>query len=282
MTTDTHARISDVRDHRPVGLLRQTYEFGRTEMTLFWRYRTAIYFALFPLGLALLGIAQAGTDIAPGVDMGAHYTAGALMMTPLFLSIMHVTNLVAARREQLVLKRLRVAGTTPTVIFGAIIVSVVLVTTVISLIIAIVLYRYFDIVPAAPLLVALPILLVTVAVSLFAIAFTRLCRNAESAQMLCMLPLMLFYGLSGLMLPLAAMPDRLAELARLLPSAPAVEIVTSAYFGRDFIGEGDGTQALTGVELWSAALPGLLIVVAWIAVSAFLTRFVRWDPRESK
>lgn len=282
MTTDSHARISDVREYRPVGLFRQTYEFARTEMTLFWRYRTAIYFALFPLGLALLGIAQAGTDIAPGVDAGAHYTAGALLMTPLFLSIMHVTNLVAARREQLVLKRLRVAGTAPVVTFGAIIVSVVLVTAVISLIIAIVLYRYFDIVPAAPLLVALPILLVAVAVSLFAIAFTRLCRNAESAQMLCMLPLMLFYGLSGLMLPLAAMPDRLAEIARLLPTAPAVEIVTSACFGRDFIGGGDGTQALTGVELWSAALPGLLIVIAWIAVSAYLTRFVRWDPRESK
>lgn len=275
-------RSPDVREHRPVGLLRQTYEFGRTEMTLFWRYRTATYFALFPLGLAMLGIAQAGTDIVPGVDMGAHYTASALMMTPLFLSIMHVTNLVAARREQLVLKRLRVAGTSPVVIFGAIIISVVLVTTVISVIIAIVLYRYFDVVPADPFLAALPILLVTVAVSLFAIAFTRLCRNAESAQMLCMLPLMLFYGLSGLMLPLAAMPDRLADFSRLLPTAPAVEIVTSAYLGRDFIGDGDGTRALAGVELWSAALPGLLVVVAWIAVSAYLARFVRWDPRESK
>ena len=282
-TTGTRGdRVPDVRDRRPVGVLRQTYEFTRTEMTLFWRYRTALYFALFPLGLALLGIVQEGADIAPGVDVGAHYTAGALMMTPLFLSIMHVSNLVTARREQLVLKRLLVAGTPPAVMFGAIIASVVAVTLVISVLIGVLLYRHFDVTPAEPLLVVLPILLVTAAVSLFAIAFTRLCRNAESAQMLCVVPLMLFYGLSGLMLPLSAMSDRIADLARLLPSAPGVEIVTSAYFGRDFIAGGDGVQTLTGTDLWVAALPGLLVIVVWIGVSAYLTRFLRWDPRESK
>lgn len=283
MSTDTATtRVPDVRDHRPVGLIRQTYEYSRAEMTLFWRYRTALYFALFPLGLALLGLVQEGTDIVPGVDMGAHYTAGALMMTPLFLSIMHVSNLVTARREQLVLKRLLVSGTPPAVMFGAIIVSVLVVTLVISLAVGAVLFHHFDVTPADPLLIVLSILLVTVAVSLFAIAFTRLCRNAESAQMLCVVPLMLFYGLSGLMLPLAAMPDRVAEISRLLPAAPGVEIVTSAYFGRDFLGGADGTQALTGMDLWGAALPGFAVIVVWIVLSAYLTRFLRWDPREGK
>lgn len=175
-------RVMDVRGPRQVGALRQTHEFSRAEMTLFWRYRTALYFALFPLVLSLLGMVQEGTETAPGVDAGAHYTVGSLMMAPMFLSIMHVSNLVTARREQLVLKRLRVAGTPPAVLFGAVIVSVVLVTAVVSVIVGVVLFRHFGVVPVAPLLAALPILLVTVAVSLFAIAFTRLCRNAESAQ----------------------------------------------------------------------------------------------------
>ncbi|WP_017584713.1 ABC transporter permease [Nocardiopsis ganjiahuensis] len=273
---------TDVRGPRQVGLLRQTYEFSRAEATLFRRYRTALYFALFPLVLALLGLAQEGTEIVPGVDAGAHYTVGALMMAPLFLSIMHVSNIVTARREQLVLKRLRVAGTAPAVMFGAVIVSVVLVTAVVSVLIGAVLYRHFGVVPVDPVLVVLPILLVTVAVSLFAIAFTRLCRNAESAQMLCFLPLMLFYGLSGLMLPLELMPDRLAEIARYLPAAAGVEIVTAAYLGRDFVGGGDGSQALAGADLWAAALPGLLVITVWTAVFAYLTRFFRWDPRESR
>ncbi|WP_017583480.1 ABC transporter permease [Nocardiopsis valliformis] len=282
MSTVTPVQVVDVRGRRQVGLLRQTYEFSRAEMTLFWRYRTALYFALFPLVLALLGMVQEGTELVPGVDAGAHYTVGSLMMAPMFLSIMHISNLVTARREQLVLKRLRVAGTAPAVIFGAVIVSVTLVTLMVSVIIGAVLYRHFDVTPVDPLLVALPILLVTVAVSLFAIAFTRMCRNAESAQMLCFLPLMLFYGLSGLMLPLAAMPDRLAEIARFLPAAAGAEIVTSAYLGRDFIGGGDGSRTLVGVDLWVAALPGLLVIVVWIAVFAYLARFFRWDPRESK
>lgn len=273
--------IVDVRGPRQFGVLRQTYEFSRAEMTLFWRYRTALYFALFPLVLALLGMVQEGTEIVPGVDAGAHYTVGSLMMAPMFLSIMHVSNLVTARREQLVLKRLRVAGTPPAVMFGAVIVSVVLVTAVVSVLIGVVLFRHFGVTPVDPLLAALPILLVTVAVSLFAIAFTRLCRNAESAQMLCFLPLMLFYGLSGLMLPLEAMPDRIAEVARFLPAAAGVEIVTSAYLGRDFVG-GDGTRLLSGTDLWVAALPGLLIITVWIALFAYLTRFFRWDPREGK
>ncbi|MBR8740240.1 ABC transporter permease [Nocardiopsis sp. MG754419] len=265
-----------------VGPARQIQVYSRAELTLFWRYRTAVYFALFPLALAMMGLLQAGTEIAPGVDAGAYFTAGSLMLPPLFLSIMHLTNVVTSRREQFVLKRLRVSGTPATVVFGALIVSVLVVTAVISLVIGVVLLRRYDLAPADPLLVVLPIVLVTVAVSLFSIAFTRLCRNAESAQMICMVPLMLFYLLSGMAFPLASLPDRLADLARFLPGAPGVDIVTSAYFGRDFTGAGDGTRVLAGAELWAAAVPGLLVILAWLVLSAFLVRFVRWDPRGTR
>lgn len=279
--TSANPFLDRKRSAKPVGALRQMLSYTRFEMVLFYRYRLALFFAVFPLAFVILGLAQAGNEVAPGVDSGAHYIAGSLALAPMILAILHVTNIITARREQMVLKRLRVGGTPATAIFGSVTLSVVLASMVLSCVGLALLIGPFDVTPVQPELVAVPIVLTAVVISLFSMAYTRLCRNAEGAQLMSMIPFMVFYGASGLMVPLSVLPDGLASFMRLFPIAPAAEIATSAYFGRDFLGGAQGGQALQGIDLWLSSLPSMAVLAAWVLLSIFLLRYFRWDPREA-
>lgn len=279
-STDAEAVVEDRPRRRPVGALRQTLSLTRAELVLFYRYRLALFFAVFPLAFVLMGLAQAGREVAPGVDSGAHYIAGSLALAPMILAILHVTNVVTARREQMVLKRFRVGGVSAAALFGSITFSVVLVALLLACVGVGLLVGRFDTLPSEPVLVVLPVVLISVVITLFSAAYTRLCRNAEGAQLMSMIPFMVFYGASGLMVPLGVLPDGIAGAMRLFPVAPAAETVTSAYFGRDFFGGADGSEALAGADLWTAALPSVAVLLVWIALSVFLLRYFRWDPRE--
>ena len=265
---------------RPVGAIQQTLSLTRTELVLFYRYRLALFFAVFPLAFMLMGLAQSGTEIVPGVDSGAHYIAGSLTLAPMILAILHVTNVVTARREQMVLKRFRVGGVSATALFGSVAFSVVLVALMLGAVgVALLIWR-FEAVPDEPVLVLLAVVFISVAIALFSAGYTRFCRNAEGAQLMSMIPFMVFYGASGLMVPLSILPDGVATAMRLFPVAPASEIATSAYFGRDFFWGAGGSETLTGPELWVAAAPSAAVLVGWILLSMLLLRYFRWDPRE--
>ncbi|MBB4929443.1 ABC-2 type transport system permease protein [Lipingzhangella halophila] len=264
----------------PINPVRQLLRLTRTELTLFYRYRMALYIAIFPLLFAFIGVMMEGTDVLPDVDTAVHYIAGTLALVAMIVGILHVSNVYAARREQLVLKRFRASGVTPFALFGASTLAVLAVVGLLTVVIGALLAGRYGVWPADPVLVVLPLVLLTVMMGLVGAAFTRFTRNAESAQLMAMLPFMSLYAASGLMVPLESMPDRVADALRLLPMAPAVELVQSGYLGYDLTGGLDEASAATGLELWVAAAPSLGLLLVWLAVSVYTLRYFRWDPRQ--
>ncbi|WP_067969896.1 ABC transporter permease [Nocardiopsis trehalosi] len=263
----------------PVGTVRQTLRLTRTELTLFHRYRVALFFSVFPLAFAAFGFFMDGDDILPGVDVGAYFITSVPLTAALVLGTMHVPNIYAARREALILKRFRVSGVAPAALFGATTLSVLAVVALITAAVCGIVTLYYGAAPADPLMVALGTVLVTVVLSLLGVALTRLARNAESAQMMSMVPFLALIGASGTAYPVELMPDPLAAACSLLPTAPAVALIRSGYWGRDLFGGLETAGAASGAELWTAALPALAVLAAWTVAAVLLLRLFRWDPR---
>ncbi|PSK98586.1 ABC-2 type transport system permease protein [Murinocardiopsis flavida] len=280
-TTSTAAAPSAPGRRRPPGRAAQILRLTRTEFTLVYRYRTALFFIAFPLLFTATGFAQQGRELTQGMDAGAYFICGAMVLAPLFIGLVHVSNVYTARRESLVLKRFRVSGVPPATLFGATLLSVLLLVLLLTAISAGALAFRFDLVPADPLLVVLPILLTTATMVFLGLALTAVTRSAEGAQMISMVPFFLLYASSGQMLPMDMLPDAVARVSTLLPAAPATAAVQSGYFGRDLFGGVDGPAA-SGLELWTAAAPSLGVMLVWLAVSVVLLRYFRWDPRQAK
>ncbi|MBX9387255.1 ABC transporter permease [Streptomonospora nanhaiensis] len=267
---------------RPVGVARQTLRLTRTEFTLIYRYRTALFFVLFPLVFVALAAAGQGPSLLEGVSAAEFSVAGTPAAIAMMIGIMHVSNAYAARREQLILKRYRASGVSPYAMFGATTLSVVAVTAALTLVAGAVMAGMYGTLPADPVLVAAGVLLTAVTMSLLGAAMTRLAANAESAQMLSMVPFLGLYASGGLMIPLDVFPEGVATVGRLLPMAPAVDLVRAGYFGRDLFGGVDGAEAATGLDLWAAALPALGVCAVWVGIAVFSLRYFRWDPRQPK
>lgn len=279
-TADTAGAPGAPGRRTPPGPVARLLRLTRTEFTLIYRYRTALFFIAFPLLFTAVGFAQQGRELAPGVDAGAYFICGAIVLAPIFIGLVHVSNAYTARRELLVLKRFRVSGVPPAALFGATLLSILALVLVLSAISAGALAVRFDMVPADPLLVVLPVLLMTATMVFLGLALTAVSRSAEGAQMISMVPFFVLYASSGQMLPLDMLPDTVARVSALLPAAPATQAVQSGYFGRDLFGGADGAAA-SGVELWTAAAPGIGVMLVWLAVSVVLLRYFRWDPRQA-
>ncbi|KII00442.1 hypothetical protein LP52_01005 [Streptomonospora alba] len=268
------------RQRRPVSTLRQTLRLTRTEFTLIYRYRTALFFVLFPLVFVFLGVVTQGESPVPGVSNETLALTGSPAAIIMMIGIMHVSNTYAARREQLILKRFRASGVPPLALFGATTLSVLAVVVLLTAVPVGVLIGGSGELPADPVMVALTVVLSTVTMVLLGAASTRLARNAESAQMISMLPFLALYSSSGLMVPLEMMPGELETVCRLLPMAPVVDLLRGGYTGHDVFGGLAGASPATGLDLWAAALPSLAVVLVWTALSVLALRYFRWDPRQ--
>jgi ABC-2 type transport system permease protein len=122
--------------------------------------------------------------------------------------------------------------------------------------------------PADPLLLAVGVLIGTVLVAALAAASSALTRTVEMAQLTTMPLLLVSVAGSGLVMPLAAMPERLADLCRLLPLTPVMDVVRIGGLGAD-----DGP--------WKAGLPHLGSAVIWTVIAAWAAvRWFRWEPRK--
>ncbi|ASU82326.1 ABC transporter permease [Nocardiopsis gilva YIM 90087] len=265
----------------PVSAVRQLFRLTRTELTLFHRYRTALYMAFMPLVLLLPAFSMPEAEVGPGILNTAYLVSGVPVLSAMTLAVLHMPNVYAARRETMVLKRFRVSGVPPVALFGATAVAVFLVTVVLTALIAALMAARFDTLPSDPLLLLLAVALTTAIVSMLGLVFTNLARNSESAQMISMVPFLLFFAISGTFVPTDLMPAPVATGVSYLPMLPAIDIARSAYFGVDTFGGLDGASATTGLDLWAAAAPSLLVLLVWLGISIYLLRFFRWDPRQA-
>ncbi|MGH8929107.1 MAG: ABC transporter permease [Egibacteraceae bacterium] len=268
---------------RPVNPARQALRLTRTEFTLLYRYRTAFFLAVvMPLVFVfpLINIDQG--QVLPGVDGRAFSFAAFFAICATTVGILHVSNIYAARREQLVLKRLRASGVPAMAIFGGTMLSVIGIVGVQSVAIVGLTAAITNVVPADPVLLVTSILLTCVVMTLLGAALTRYTRNAESTQMISMLPFFFLIAASGAFIPLNVMPEPVAALLRMFPTAPAVELARSAYFGYNlFAGAQTVPSPSTGLDLWMASVPSLVMLASWAVILVPVLRRFHWDPREA-
>ncbi|HET9654980.1 MAG TPA: ABC transporter permease [Kineosporiaceae bacterium] len=254
--------------------LRRVGALSRAELNLFRRNRTAVFSAL-GMPLVLVGAVS-------GVDVGRRTLSTTAFLVTSMLGFVLLTavyyNLVTAyvaRREDLVLKRLRVgelhdaeilAGVaSPSVVVSLVQVAVVVVVgTMIGLP-----------VPVNPLLLALGITGGIVMFVLLAAVSTAFTRTPETAQ-ITTLPVLLACMLgSGLMVPLDVLPGAVVDVLRILPMTPVLELVRLGWLGTTGSGPEQGFLGVLGPALAPSAILTVWLVLGVISVR----RWFRWDPR---
>ncbi|GAB2513245.1 ABC transporter permease [Nocardiopsis aegyptia] len=279
----TTTRPAETRSaRRAPGTARQLLRLTRMEFTLFVRYKTAWMFLALPLFFSFMALQLPDDEVVPGFGLGEMAMLSSIGSISLILGMGHASNVFTARRESLALKRFRVSGVSQPVIFG----GVIGVVAVFSLAIALIIGGFIAAMPNGtlprdPLMLLVAILLGSVAFSLMGLLVTPLARNAESAQLAVMVPMLILIFAGGGIIPLEALPEGARQFFSLIPSVPPGELVQAAYTGYDVFGGAAGAEPKGFLDLWIAALPSIGIMLAWIAVSALaVRRFFRWDPRQ--
>jgi ABC-2 type transport system permease protein len=256
------------------GASRRVGALARAELRLLLRNRTAVANSvLLPLLLVAVipALGWGGVSTA-----GPHLVVSALGVTLVFLTYYNLVISFVARREELVLQRLRTGELTEgEVLLGTAVPTLVVSAGQVLLVAAgvTVLGEW-----SAPVDVVLPLIAflggagVMVALAAVSTSFTR---TTDSAQITTLPLVMAATALSGLLVPLTLLPDALAQTARLLPLTPVLELARLGLVGRTW--DGDPVD-LAGA--WAAAPLPLAVLAGWLVVGTVVARRVfRWAPR---
>ncbi|MFE9252057.1 ABC transporter permease [Streptomyces sp. NPDC007088] len=242
---------------------------ARVELILLLRGKGTLFAALVvPLVLpfSFRGAAK-GLDLSgTGLTLGTVLLPGALGLSLLFAVYSSLVGIFVARREELVLKRLR----TGELHDREILLGAALPAIGIGLAQSVVLVAGFGLLigveaPKAVYLVVLGILFgLLLSVTLAALSAT-VSRTAESAALTAMPMLILTMIGSGVAVPLDVFPDALAHVCRVLPLTPVITLLRGGWAGN--LGTGETLVALGSALAWS-----VLTVLA-------VRKWFRWEPR---
>ncbi|MET9497108.1 ABC transporter permease [Streptomyces sp. NPDC006552] len=250
----------------PAGRLRA---LARAELTLLGRSKGVLFSAVFvPLvlpfsaGMALDEKALKGT----GLSIGVVVLSGAMGFSLLFAVYSALVSVYAARREELVLKRLRTGELRDAEILTGAALPSVAIGLLQCVVLAVACTLVLDVgAPEAPYYAVLGLLAgIPLCVALAALT-TVFSRSVESAQVAAMPMLLVSMLGSGTVVPLEVMPDKLASVCELLPLTPALTLIRGGW---------SGEPAAQDV------LVALVTAVAWIILAVFaVRRWFRWEPR---
>lgn len=263
-TTDRDAR----RLPRVLGL-------ARAELTLLLRNRMQMVTALLmPLAVPFLYVPiarQGGTPESLAAGLGTMF-----VIALLFIVYYNLLSAYVARRQDLVLKRLRTGEASDAAVLGATAVPALLVAGVMIVVMSAISIPLLDLpLPENPLVLVVGLVLGAVVLVPLALMTANITRTVEAAQVTC-LPLIgvLVIG-AGAALPLEIMPDWFVRLISLVPSAPVTELVRLGWLGID----ADGA-AVTGADVWITLAAQSGILLAWLALGLwFVAQHFRWEPR---
>lgn len=242
---------------------------ARAELTLLGRSRATLFTALFVPLLLPLGVQTATEEMdleKVGLSVGTVMLPAAIGFSLLFAIYTALTNIYVVRREELVLKRLRIGELRdPEILVGAALPAVCIALAQ-CVLLAVGCTVLLDVgAPPAPHLAVLGVLLGAVMCVALAAVTASFSRTAESAQVTS-LPLMFVSLLgAGITLPLEVLPDRVASVCELLPLSPVIALV-----------RGGWTGDLSAYD----ALGAVATALAWTVLSVFaVRRWFRWEPR---
>jgi ABC-2 type transport system permease protein len=254
---------------------RRVLALASAEIRLLLRNRTAAVNSL--LGPALLLGSVGAVDVSNGIELGGPgLVASAIGITLILVAYYNLVTTFVARREELVLQRMRTGELTDAEILLGTAVPTLLVTVVQILVVGVgvvALGKW-----SAPVDVVLPLLALLgggALMVLLAAASTSFTRTVEAAQFTT-LPLVLAATLfSGLLVPLSGFPERVAEVFRFLPLTPVIELSRLG-----LVGETWNEHAVDAAGAWAAAPVPLAVLAGWLVVGAVVARRVfRWAPR---
>jgi ABC-2 type transport system permease protein len=242
---------------------------ARAELTLLGRSRGTLFAALFvPFFLPFsLRSTTEEMDLAEiGLTVGTVMLPAAVGFSLLFAVYGALVGIFVARREELVLKRLRTGELRDAEILTGAALPACTIGLVQSLLLAAACTVLLDLTaPSAPHLAIAGLLLGLVLSAALAALTASFTRTSESAQVTPM-PLMLVSILgSGMGLPLEMLPDRVAAVCEMLPLTPVITLIRGAWTGD-----------LSAYE----ALGAVATALAWTVVAVFaVRRWFRWEPR---
>ncbi len=252
---------------------------AKIDLTLVGRNTTVLFnVLLLPLLMAWLYTQAVGAEKIDGVAGKLFVLAGLPGLLLVFAVFVNLVNSFTARREELVLKRLRAGQPSgPAILAGSALGALALYLAQVALL-AVWMWRSEGVTVAnVPMLVTVAVLGVAL-FGLLAAAFSGLTPNAELAQ-ITVLPVLLFVLVGApIAFPSDTLPGGLSEISALLPATPVVEIARTAFLGGDHIHGGGAALSMGGQ--WAAALPSFAILLVWIAAAGLLARWLfRWEPR---
>lgn len=241
--------------------------FG-VEWKLFNRIRSNYVFVLFIPLLLLVGM----RFVQEQMDLAAHgLTAGPVMVATsagillIFSLYSSVTGLYVARREELVLKRLR-TGEVPDLVILAGGASMYVAIAVVQIVaVAAVLSVMFGIAPWQAPAAVIGLLTGVVLMTAMAGATAALCRTVESVLVATLPAIFVLPMISGIYIPREVLPDGLGDILQFAPLAGTIDLIRSGW-----------TRELTAAQVPARALIDLAWagLFAWVAIRRF-----RWEPR---
>ncbi|MFD7224776.1 ABC transporter permease [Streptomyces sp. NPDC059883] len=242
---------------------------GRAEFSLLVRNRTALFTALLvPLGMIVaikesLGRIDLG---GTGISVIEASMTGGIGMVLIMAVYGSLTAAYTARREELVLKRLRtMEASDREILIGTALPSAGLAFAQSAVMIAAAV-AFLDVrAPQQPVVLVGGLLIGLVLLSALAAVTSAFTRTVESAQITSMPLFMISVVGSGLFVPLEVLPERIASICELLPMTGTVTLIRAGWLG--------GAEAN---DLLGAALSALV----WTILSVFaVQRWFRWEPR---
>ncbi|MEV4516637.1 ABC transporter permease [Dactylosporangium sp. NPDC049525] len=251
--------------------MRRLAAVGRAELLLLARNRTAAFNAVL-LPLLIIGLLGAGLADLDDPDATARLVTGMLGFTLLGVLYYTLVSAYVARREDLVLKRLRVGVLTDTeILIGtAGPAAVVALGQMVLFVVAGSVFAGLP-VPANAAVMLIGVLGGTVVFVLLAAVSAGFTRTVELAQITTLPVLFLGFVGADFAVPADALPPAVAGTLRLLPLGPTLELVRLGWLGAP----GQGALGLLGEAAAPAGLLAVWIVLGWLAVR----RWFRWEPR---
>ncbi len=250
----------------PAGRMRA---LARAELTLLGRSKGTLFAAMFVPFVLPFSMRQAATGMdlkGTGLSLGTVVLPSALGFSLLFAVYATLTGVYVARREELVLKRLRTGELRDTEILAGAALPSVTIGIVQCLVLSAGCAVLLDTgAPSAPHLVVLGIAAGLVMFAALAAVTGSFSRSTESAQVMSMPLIFVSMIGSGLFIPFEVMPDKVAAVCELLPLSSVIELIRGGWAGH--LSTGD-------------ALGALATAVAWTLLSVFaVRRWFRWEPR---
>jgi ABC-2 type transport system permease protein len=254
---------------------RRVRALASAEIRLLLRNRTAAVNSL--LGPVLLLGSVGAITVSNGGELdGPSLIASAIAITLILVAYYNLVTTFVARREDLVLQRMRTGELTDAEVLLGTAVPTLLVTVVQILVVGVGVVALGKWSPPVDVVLPLTALLGGGALMvLLAAVSTSFTRTVESAQFTTLPLVLAAMMLSGLLVPLSGFPEPVAQVFRLLPLTPVIELSRLGLVGETWNG-----HAVDTAGAWAAAPVPLAVLAGWLVVGAVLARLVfRWAPR---